>query len=100
MLLSGIRTPIGIKLYGKDAQGLQKVALQIENKLRNIKATQSVFSDQASAGFFIDIDINTLALQRYNINKDLIEDYVSMAIGLEAMGKPLSISPHKQDSRL
>jgi len=81
MLLSGIRTPIGIKLYGKDAKGLQKVALQIENKLRNLKATQSVFSDQASAGFFIDIDINTTALQRYNIGKDLIEDYVSMAIG-------------------
>jgi len=81
MLLSGIRTPIGIKLYGKDAKGLQKVALEIERKLRDLKITQSIFSDQASAGFFIDIDINTQALQRYNISKDLIHSYTSAGIG-------------------
>ena len=49
MLLSGIRTPLGIKLYGKDTQGLQSMAMQIESKLRELKGTQSVFSDQASA---------------------------------------------------
>ncbi len=81
MLLSGIRTPIGIKLYGKDADGLQDIAQQIESKLRNLKGTQSVFSDQASAGFFIDIDIDTEALQRYNISKSLIQEYTSAAIG-------------------
>jgi len=81
MLLSGIRTPIGIKLYGKDTDGLQKVASQIEHRLRNLKVTQSVFSDQASAGFFIDIDIDTEALQRYNITKSLIQEYTSAAIG-------------------
>jgi len=81
MLLSGIRTPIGIKLYGKDASGLQKVATQIEHKLRELKGTQSVFSDQASAGFFIDINIDTEALQRYNISKNLIHEYTSAAIG-------------------
>ncbi len=81
MLLSGIRTPIGIKLYGKEAKGLQKVAGQIERKLRNLKSTQSVFSDQASAGFFIDIDIDTEALQRYNISKSIIQEYTAAAIG-------------------
>jgi Cu(I)/Ag(I) efflux system membrane protein CusA/SilA len=81
MLLSGIRTPIGIKLYGKDAQGLQQAASEIEHRLRDLKSTQSVFSDQASAGFFIDIDIDTEALQRYNISKSLIQEYTSAAIG-------------------
>lgn len=81
MLLSGIRTPMGIKLYGKDADGLQKAAMKIESKLRDLKGTQSVFSDQASAGFFIDIDIDTEALQRYNISKALIQEYTSAAIG-------------------
>ena len=81
MLLSGIRTPLGIKIYGKDAQGLQTVAMQIESKLRELKGTQSVFSDQASAGFFIDINIDTEALQRYNISKALIHEYTSAAIG-------------------
>lgn len=81
MLLSGIRTPIGIKLYGKDAAGLQKAALEIEHRLRDLKSTQSVFSDQASAGFFIDINIDAEALQRYNISKNLIHEYTSAAIG-------------------
>jgi len=81
MLLSGIRTPIGIKLYGKDTDGLQEVAMQIESKLRSLKGTQSVFSDQASAGFFIDINIDTESLQRYNISKALIQEYTSAAIG-------------------
>ncbi|GIU01547.1 cation transporter [Sulfurovum sp. TSL6] len=81
MLLSGIRTPIGIKLFGKDSDGLQSVALEIERKLRDMKSTQSVFSDQASAGFFIDINIDVEALQRYNISKSLIEEYTSAAIG-------------------
>ncbi|MCF6245217.1 MAG: CusA/CzcA family heavy metal efflux RND transporter, partial [Sulfurovum sp.] len=81
MLLSGIRTPLGIKLYGKDSDGLQKVASQIEEKLRNLKSTQSIIADQASAGFFIDIDIDAEALARYNISKNLILDYTSTAIG-------------------
>ncbi|WP_296824343.1 CusA/CzcA family heavy metal efflux RND transporter [Sulfurovum sp.] len=81
MLLSGIRTPVGIKLYGKDATGLQKAAQKIESRLRDLKSTQSVFSDQASAGFFIDIDIDTEALKRYGISKNLIQEYTSTAIG-------------------
>ena len=81
MLLSGIRTPIGIKLYGKDANGLQEIAQKIERKLRELKSTQSVFSDQASAGFFIDINIDSEALKRYGISKDLIQEYTSTAIG-------------------
>ncbi|HIP17802.1 MAG TPA: efflux RND transporter permease subunit, partial [Sulfurovum sp.] len=86
MLLSGIRTPLGIKLYGKDAKGLQEIAQQIENALRNLKSTQSVISDQASAGYFIDINIDTEALKHYGISKDLILEYTSTAIG----GKQIS----------
>jgi len=81
MLLSGIRTPLGIKLYGKDSDGLQKVASQIEGALRDLKSTQSIIADQASAGFFIDIDIDAEALARYNISKNIILDYTSTAIG-------------------
>jgi Cu(I)/Ag(I) efflux system membrane protein CusA/SilA len=81
MLLSGIRTPIGIKVYGKDSNVLQKITKEIEQKLRTLKGTQSVFSDQASAGFFIDINIDVEALQHYNISKSLIHEYTSAAIG-------------------
>ena len=81
MLLSGIRTPLGIKIYGKDINELQKIAGEIEKKLGNLEITQSVVADKASAGYFIDIDIDTEALQRYGIDKDLLLKYTSTAIG-------------------
>jgi len=81
MLLSGIRTPLGIKLYGKNADTLQKYAKEIEAVLRDYNKTLSVFADQASAGYYIDIDLDETALDRYNITKDYLLSYVSTAIG-------------------
>jgi len=81
MLLSGIRTPLGIKLYGQDAEGLQKYGKEIEEKLRSFDKTLSVFADQASAGYYIDIDIDEEALQRYGLKKDALLEYTSLAIG-------------------
>jgi len=81
MLLSGIRTPLGIKLYGKDAAGLQKYGKEIESVLRGYDKTLSVFADQASAGYYIDINTDEDALARYNITKDYLLDYVSTAVG-------------------
>jgi len=81
MLLSGIRTPLGIKLYGQNAEGLQRYGKEIESKLRSFDKTLSVFADQASAGYYIDIDIDEEALQRYGLKKDVLLEYASLAIG-------------------
>ncbi len=81
MLLSGIRTPLGIKLYGRDAAGLQEYGKKIEDILRPYEKTMSVFADQASAGYYLDINLNEDALARYNITKDYILSYVSKGIG-------------------
>ena len=81
MLLSGIRTPLGIKLYGKDADGLQKYGKIIEEKLRSFDKTLSIVADQASAGYYVDIDINEESLQRYGLAKDSLLQYTSLAIG-------------------
>ncbi len=81
MLLSGIRTPLGIKLYGKDAAGLQQYAHEIEQRLRGFEKTLSVFADQASTGYYIDMLIKEEALQRYGLSKDTLLQYVSLAIG-------------------
>ncbi len=81
MLLSGIRTPLGIKLYGQNAQELQLYGRKIEAKLRNFDKTLSVFAEQTSAGYYIDIKIDEVALQRYGLNKNSLLEYTSMAIG-------------------
>lgn len=81
MLLSGIRTPLGIKLYGKDAQGLQKYAKKIESTLRKDTLTQSVFADQASAGYYLDINIDEDKISRFGITKNYLLEYISSAVG-------------------
>jgi len=86
MLLSGIRTPLGIKVYGNDSDTLQKIASDIEVTLRSFNKSMSVFADQSSAGYYIDIDIDTKALQRYNMTKEQLLAYTSTAIG----GKKIS----------
>ena len=81
MLLSGIRTPVGIKLYGSDAATLQHVARTIEQKLRSLPESGSVFADRAKAGYYIDIDVNQSALQRYGITEAPLLEYTRAAIG-------------------
>ncbi|MBU0631550.1 CusA/CzcA family heavy metal efflux RND transporter [bacterium] len=81
MLLSGIRTPIGIKLYGNDSKKLQFFAGQIEQKLKALDMTMSVFADKTTAGYYLNIDIDEEALKRYNITKDTLLSYTSLAIG-------------------
>ncbi|SFV66888.1 Cobalt-zinc-cadmium resistance protein CzcA; Cation efflux system protein CusA [hydrothermal vent metagenome] len=81
MLLSGIRTPIGIKLYGQNAEGLQKYGKIIEEKLRVYDKTLSVFADQASTGYFVYLDLDEESMARYSMNKNTLLEYTSLAIG-------------------
>lgn len=81
MLLSGIRTPVGIKLYGSDAATLQRLAHAIEQKLMPLPEFQSVFAERSAAGYYIDIDIDETALQRYGLAKAALLEYTRAAIG-------------------
>ncbi len=81
MLLSGIRTPLGIKLYGNNLKTLQSIGSKIEERLRGMDETMSVFADQSDAGYYIDIEIDEKALARYGISKNEILSYTSSGIG-------------------
>ncbi len=81
MLLTGIRTPLGIKLFGSDHQKLEQIATQIELKLKTFKKTQSVSHDRTNSGYYLNIKINQKALNRYGISKNNILDQVKYAIG-------------------
>ncbi len=83
MLLSGIRTPLGIKLYGNDAKRLQKLAKRIEKRLASLPQSASVVADRAMDGYYLHIDIDTDALQRYGITKKYLLHVVSIALGGE-----------------
>ena len=81
MLLTGIRTPLGIKLYGSDHKILEKYAGEIEQKLKDLNSTLSVSSDKTNNGYYLNIDIKQEALNRFGISKNIILDQVQYAIG-------------------
>lgn len=81
MLLTGIRTPLGIKLYGDDNKVLEDVASKIEQRLKTTPLTLSVSADKSNSGYYLDIEIKQDALSRYGISKQEILDTVSFGVG-------------------
>jgi Cu(I)/Ag(I) efflux system membrane protein CusA/SilA len=81
MLLSGIRTPLGIKLYGDTSEELAIYAQKIEQRLKAYGGTQSVFADKANSGYYLNIDLNDAKIAEYGINKNLILDTISNGFG-------------------
>ncbi len=80
MLLTGIRTPLGIKLYGDDHEQLEKTAGVIEQKLKTSDKTLSVSTDKINSGYYLNIDINEELLSRYGITKNDILSTVSLGV--------------------
>ena len=80
MLLTGIRTPLGIKLYGNDHQLLEDTANNIEQILKKYDKTLSVSTDKINSGYYLNIDIKEDMLDRYGINKNDILSTVSLGV--------------------
>jgi Cu(I)/Ag(I) efflux system membrane protein CusA/SilA len=58
MLTTGIRTPVGIKIFGPDLDTIQDIGIRIEEILQGFQGTRSVYAERVSGGFFVDIDVN------------------------------------------
>jgi copper/silver efflux system protein len=86
MLSTGIRTPIGIKIYGDDLQEIEKVGMQIEGALRGVQGTRSVFAERVTGGYFLDFRLKREALARYGLSVDEANEVVLTAIGGESVG--------------
>ena len=80
MLLTGIRTPLGIKLYGNSHETLEKKALEIEQKLKKFSKTLSVSSDKINSGYYLNVDIDEQMLSQYGINKNDILSTISLGV--------------------
>jgi Cu(I)/Ag(I) efflux system membrane protein CusA/SilA len=83
MLTTGIRTPVGIKIYGADIKKIEDLGAQIEALLPKVQGTRSVFSERTSGGYFLDFKWNRDELARYGLSIDDAQDVVMSAIGGE-----------------
>ena len=83
MLTTGIRTPVGIKIYGADIKKIEELGTQIESILPRVQGTRSVFSERTSGGYFLDFIWNRDELARYGLSIDTVQDVVMSAVGGE-----------------
>jgi len=83
MLSTGIRTPIGIKVYGADLAEMEKVAREIETVVRNVPGTTSAYAERLTGGFYLDIEPDRAQLARYGLTVGELQDVVASALGGE-----------------
>jgi Cu(I)/Ag(I) efflux system membrane protein CusA/SilA len=85
MLSTGIRTPVGVKVYGMDLDQMEKVARQVEAVLRNVPGTSSAYAERVVGGYFLDIVPDRVSLGRYGLSVGDVQDVISMALGAEVI---------------
>ena len=81
MLSTGIKTPVGIKVAGDDLETLQKIGQQIEEVVRNIPGTLSVYAERVAGGNYLDFDINREEASRYGLTVGDVQDIIMSAMG-------------------
>jgi Cu(I)/Ag(I) efflux system membrane protein CusA/SilA len=78
MLATGIRTPVGIKIFGPDLATLEQIGKDIERSVQMVPGTRSVFAERAVSGYYVDVEIDRVAAARYGVN---VQDVLGSAVG-------------------
>ncbi len=81
MISTGVKTPLGIKISGPDLTVIQDIGKKVEQVMREVPGTASVFSERVAGGRYIDIDINRRAAARLGLNIADIQEIISKAVG-------------------
>jgi len=83
MLSTGIRTPVGVKVFGTDLAEMEKIARQIEAVLRTVPGTSSAYAERVIGGYYLNIDPDRAQLARYGLMVGDLQNLVAMALGAE-----------------
>jgi Cu(I)/Ag(I) efflux system membrane protein CusA/SilA len=81
MLATGIRTPVGIKILGPNLEEIEKIGLALEQHLKDISGTRSVYAERVTTGYFLDIAIKRDEAARYGLTVDDVGEVIQTAIG-------------------
>jgi copper/silver efflux system protein len=83
MLSTGIRTPVGIKVFGPDLKEIERLGREIEKALRQLPDTSSAFSERVIGGYYLEITPDRERLARYGLMVQDVQDTIAMALGAE-----------------
>jgi Cu(I)/Ag(I) efflux system membrane protein CusA/SilA len=86
MLSTGVRTDIGIKIYGQELDTIYNIARQIEKSLQGIDGLADLYVEQLTGGKYLDVKIKREEIARYNLSVEEVNMIIEMALG----GMPLT----------
>jgi len=85
MLATGIRTPLGIKLFGPDLVELERLARRVEQVVRTVPGTRSAYSERVLGGYYLNIEPDRAEMARYGVTVGELQDAVAAALGGETV---------------
>jgi Cu(I)/Ag(I) efflux system membrane protein CusA/SilA len=83
MELTGIKTPVGLKIQGPNVEGIQQAGAQVQQLLGGIPELRSVFAERVAEGFYINIEVDRPEAARYGLTVADVQRAVSSGIGGE-----------------
>lgn len=89
MLSTGIKSPVGIKVNGKNVQQIEQVAQQIEQVVRKVPGVTSALSERLAGGRYVDIDIDRKRAARYGVSVKELQSLVETVIGGQNIGETI-----------
>ena len=81
MLATGVRTPIGIKVYGPNLDTLQQLGIEIERIVRSVPGTRNVFAERNVSGYYVDVKTDRVQAARFGLNAGDLHDVVMATAG-------------------
>ena len=83
MLSTGVRTPVGIKIYGANLKEIEKIGIDLEKIIKPLPGTRSVYAERVSGGYFVDFVLKREQLARYGLTIQQAEEILMSAVGGE-----------------
>lgn len=85
MLSTGIRTPVGVKIFGRDLPSLEKLAREVEVTLRKVPGTSSAYAERVNSGYFLEIIPDRDKIARYSLSMEDVQKTIAIALGAEVV---------------
>ena len=83
MLTTGVRTPLGIKIFGSDLKQIEDIGTHLEMILKDVRGTRSIYAERVAGGYFVDFELNRDELARYGLSVEEVQMVIMSAIGGE-----------------
>jgi Cu(I)/Ag(I) efflux system membrane protein CusA/SilA len=85
MLTTGVRTPVGIKIFGADLAVIERIGTEVEVALKDVRGTRSIYAERTAGGYFLDFDLKRQELARFGLSIQEAQMVIQSAVGGETV---------------